>query len=181
MSDPAFRAECRYKSPCATCQTKPAQYGQQLPTSAMPLISDLRDYLFRLYSSFVATKEPVSTPAVPLGEPPRCRFRLDNSTSDVLILPDGRKLGYAQYGSPTGRAILYQHGHPGSRIEGAAFDELGLKLGARIIATDRPGMGWSSPHPSATLLDHPKDLEYLANHLKLEEYSVLVSVATCHS
>ncbi|EER28913.1 alpha/beta hydrolase fold family protein [Coccidioides posadasii C735 delta SOWgp] len=60
-----------------------------------------------------------------------------------------------------------------SRVEAACFEELGLKLGARIIAADRPGFGWSSPHPSHTLLDHPRDLERLAEHLGLDEYGVL--------
>ncbi|OJD20314.1 hypothetical protein ACJ73_08353 [Blastomyces percursus] len=60
-----------------------------------------------------------------------------------------------------------------SRIEAAGFDELGQKYGARIIAADRPGYGWNSPHPDRTLLDHPKDLECLAKHLGLDEYCVL--------
>jgi alpha-beta hydrolase superfamily lysophospholipase len=103
-----------------------------------------------------------------------CRYRLDNDTSATLMLPDGRKLGYAQYGSPTGRAILYQHGFPGSRIEAAQLHDLSTELGFRIIAIDRPGHGWSSPHPCSKLLDWPKDVERLTEHLELESYSVLV-------
>lgn len=120
----------------------------------------------------------ISDLAALTGEPPKPRYRLDDNSSDTLTLPDGRKLGYAQYGSLTGRPILYQHGLPGSRLEAAGYDELGLKLGARIIAADRPGYGWSSPHPGRTLLDFPKDLEHLAKHLELDDYSVLVR-ATC--
>ena len=30
------------------------------------------------------------------------RFPLDNTTSSTLTLPDGRKLGYAQYGALAG-------------------------------------------------------------------------------
>jgi pimeloyl-ACP methyl ester carboxylesterase len=106
------------------------------------------------------------------------RTQLDNdNNSDTLLLPDGRKLGYAQYGSQTGRAVLFMHGHPGSRLEAAHLHDLGLKLGARIIAPDRPGVGLSSPQPGRTLLDHPKDLEHLADHLKLESYGVLVRAA----
>ena len=99
---------------------------------------------------------------------------MDNVNSDSLLLPDGRTLGYAQYGTPTGRAVFFVHGHPGSRFEGSHLHDLGLKLGARIISPDRPGMGLSSPQPGRTLLDYPKDLEHLANHLKLERYGVLV-------
>lgn len=106
----------------------------------------------------------------------KCAYILDNSKSDIFILPDGRKLGYAQYGSPTGRAILYQHGLPGSRKEAAAYHDLAVVLNARIIAIERPGYGWSSPHPTRTILDWPKDVQCLADHLGLEEYSVLVSL-----
>jgi hypothetical protein len=103
-----------------------------------------------------------------------CRYLLDDSTSATLTLPDGRKLGYAQYGSPTGKAILYNHGFPGSRIEASQHHELCTELDLRIIAIDRPGHGWSSPHPGAKLLDWPKDLECLAEHLELESYAVMV-------
>ncbi|PGH14294.1 hypothetical protein AJ79_03116 [Helicocarpus griseus UAMH5409] len=140
----------------------------------MSLISELQAYLLQVLPSFTTTNNnPVSPPAALTGDPPKSRFRLDNATSATLTLPDGRKLGYAQYGSLSGRAILYLHGLPGSRLEAACFDELGLQLGARIIAADRPGIGWSSPHPGRTLLDHPKDLEHLAKHLELDDYSVL--------
>jgi len=103
-----------------------------------------------------------------------CRFLLDNSTSATLTLRDGRKLGYAQYGLPTGKAILYNHGFPGSRLEASQHHEICAELGLRIISIDRPGYGWSSPHPGAKLLDWPKDLECLAEYLELESYAVMV-------
>lgn len=139
----------------------------------MPTFSDLSAYLHGPLGS-LAADNPASTPSPPAQEPPNSRSRLHDDNSDTLLLPDGRRLGYAQYGAQTGRAVLYLHGHPGSRLEGAHLHDLGLKLGARIIAPDRPGVGWSSPHPGRTLLDHPKDLEHLADHLKLESYGVLV-------
>lgn len=142
----------------------------------MSPLSDLKAYLLRLFNLSPTTSSPASPPAVLTDEPePRkCRFRLDNDSSDTLTLPDGRKFGYAQYGSPTGQPIFYLHGLPGSRIEAAFFHDMGLKLDARIIGVDRPGIGWSSPQPERTLLDHPKDLEQLAKHLELDEYSILV-------
>ncbi|EOA86697.1 hypothetical protein ACJQWK_08897 [Exserohilum turcicum] len=104
---------------------------------------------------------------------PKCRYRLDNQTSHTVTLPDGRKLGYAEYGSPTGHAILYQHGLPGSRIEAACYHDLAMELGARVIAIDRPGIGWSSPCASRTVLSWAQDVEYLTEHLNLDTYSVL--------
>ncbi|KAF2123002.1 Alpha/Beta hydrolase protein [Lophiotrema nucula] len=129
-------------------------------------------FISQFYSWLTTPSPPIDIPTIPPNDAP-CRYRLDTDSSGTLTLPDGRKIGYAQYGSPTGKAILYQHGLPGSRLEGAIFHELGLELGARLICPDRPGYGWSSPQPNRKLLDHPKDMEYLADHLQLKEYSVL--------
>jgi len=42
-----------------------------------------------------------------------------------------------------------------------------------IIASDRSWIGWSSLQHGHTLLDHQIDFMELAEHLKLENYSVL--------
>ncbi|KAJ9653330.1 hypothetical protein H2198_007472 [Neophaeococcomyces mojaviensis] len=102
-----------------------------------------------------------------------CQWPLDNKSSATLILPDVRKLGYAEYGAPTGEPILFQHGFPGSRVEGAGLHDVASKVGARIIAIDRPGYGWSSPHKNGSLLSRAQDVEALAKHLRLEKYGVL--------
>jgi hypothetical protein len=95
-------------------------------------------------------------------------------TSDTVTLPDGRTLGYAQYGLRTGKVVFYNHGLPGSRIEAAAYDAIATRLGARIIAVDRPGYGLSSPQPSRTILGFAKDIERLAESLNIDNYGVLV-------
>lgn len=64
-------------------------------------------------------------------------------------------------------------GFPSSRIEGAGLDPEASKVGARIIAVDRPGYGLSSPHKEHSLLNHAKDVDALANHLGLQRYGVL--------
>jgi alpha-beta hydrolase superfamily lysophospholipase len=134
----------------------------------MSLISTLKAWLF--------PPSPHSEDLSKYSPSQPCRYLLDNSTSATLTLPDGRKLGYAQYGSPTGKAILYNHGFPGSRIEASQHHDLCRELGLRMIAIDRPGHGWSSPHRGAKLLDWPKDLECLAEHLGLETYAVMVRI-----
>ena len=68
---------------------------------------------------------------------PKCRYILDSSTTSTLTLPDGRTLSWAEYGSSTGHAIIYNHGLPASRIEASSYHELALSLGVRIIAPDR--------------------------------------------
>ncbi|ETN41029.1 uncharacterized protein HMPREF1541_02963 [Cyphellophora europaea CBS 101466] len=116
----------------------------------------------------------MSTPAEPTGT---IGIRLDDTTSDTLTLPSGRKLGYAQYGAPNGTPILYMHGFPSSRLEGAMFEPIAHKLGARIIAIDRPGFGLSSPpppdQPPRTLLSAAQDVHALTQHLGLRRYGVL--------
>ncbi|EGE02793.1 alpha/beta hydrolase [Trichophyton equinum CBS 127.97] len=133
----------------------------------------LQAFLQRMLRRFISNTQSDPEDTTDASEAPRCRFPLDDDSSDALTLPDGRKLGYAQYGLLTGKPIFYLHGLPGARTEAACFEDLARELGARIIAADRPGIGWSSPHAGRSLLDHPKDLEELANHLKLDKYGVL--------
>lgn len=105
-----------------------------------------------------------------------CKYPLGNETSDTCTLPDGRKLGYAEYGTRDGKPIFFLHGSPGSRIEAASLDGPAKDLNVRIISVDRPGIGWSSPHPGRTLEDFAKDIETLAASLGLEKF-VLVGVS----
>lgn len=93
-----------------------------------------------------------------------CRYRLENGTSASLTFPDRRKLGYAQYGLRAGHTVLYLHGYPCSRIEAASL--------IRISAVDRPGIGCGSPRPNRTILDHAKNVEYLAKQFELCVHSV---------
>ncbi|EON65780.1 hypothetical protein W97_05019 [Coniosporium apollinis CBS 100218] len=93
--------------------------------------------------------------------------------SQTLSLPDGRTLGFAEYGSSTGTPVFFFHGLPGSRLEGGDWDSAAQKLNARIIAPDRPGMGLSSFQPRRRLLDWPADVHQLAHHLGLKRYHVM--------
>jgi pimeloyl-ACP methyl ester carboxylesterase len=61
-------------------------------------------------------------------------------------LPDGRTIGFAEYGAEQGKPLFYFHGWPSSRVEFNGFkgDELARRLNLHIIAVDRPGFGLSS-------------------------------------
>jgi pimeloyl-ACP methyl ester carboxylesterase len=91
----------------------------------------------------------------------------------LLALPDGRALGYCEYGDPQGVSIIYCHGFPGSRLEAAITQPVARRLGLRIISADRPGFGLSDPQPGRTLLDWPKDVAVLAESLGLERFAML--------
>jgi pimeloyl-ACP methyl ester carboxylesterase len=111
------------------------------------------------------SQKPVASPAPPSQ---------DDVISSTFNLPDGRKIGYAEYGSPTGRPIILHHGLGCSRFDGAYFHETAQKIGARVIGVDRPGIGLSSPQPNRTVLGFAKDVEHLTEHLNLDAYSVMV-------
>lgn len=109
---------------------------------------------------------------------------LSDDSSSTITLPDGRQLGYVEYGTKEGVPIICLHGMPGSRMDYARSDEPAKAVGARIISIDRPGIGLSSPHDTGTLLTFANDVESLTDALGLQAYAVLVcivcqSVAAC--
>lgn len=91
-------------------------------------------------------------------------------TNLTLTLRDGRTLGYAQYGDPSGQPVFFFHGSAGSRLEHPADVSA---LGARLICADRPGHGLSDFQPERKLLDWPDDVSQLANHLGINRFYVL--------
>lgn len=88
-------------------------------------------------------------------------------------LPDGRALGYAEYGDPQGKAVMSFHGGLSSRLDAAPMDRPCRSLGVRLIAPDRPGMGHSDFQPRRTLLDWPADAAALADALGIERFAAL--------
>lgn len=51
--------------------------------------------------------------------------------TNILKLPDGRRLGYAEYGDPEGKAIFEFHGNPSSRLGSVLFDKAG-RSGSKV-------------------------------------------------
>lgn len=123
---------------------------------ALHIVLDaMRDYKALFYgigavstgaTLYILSRTKKSTPpTLDLRGAQKCKHILDNSHSYTFTLPDGRKLGYADYGDPNGKPILYQHGTPGSRMEATRYHALGKELGLRVVSLDRPGYGWSTP------------------------------------
>jgi pimeloyl-ACP methyl ester carboxylesterase len=90
-----------------------------------------------------------------------------------IELADGRRLGYSEFGAPTGTPVLFCHGWPGSRLEAQIFDSTAAQLGIRLIAPDRPGAGLSDEQPGRALADWASDAAALADALGLERFAVL--------
>jgi pimeloyl-ACP methyl ester carboxylesterase len=91
----------------------------------------------------------------------------------TISLPDGRRLAFAEYGDPQGQPLFFFHGFPGSRYDGAYTGQVAAGVGIRLIALDRPGMGYSDFKPNRKLLDWPEDVCFLADSLHLETFGVL--------
>ncbi|HJO40769.1 MAG: alpha/beta hydrolase [Acidimicrobiales bacterium] len=92
---------------------------------------------------------------------------------ETVELSDGRSLSFASFGDPAGRPVFYFHGFPGSRFEPQSNHEAYLKAGIRLLALDRPGIGYSTRKNKRQLLDWPDDVVEVAKILNLEKFSVL--------
>ncbi|MBI5284661.1 MAG: alpha/beta hydrolase [Chloroflexi bacterium] len=91
---------------------------------------------------------------------------------NVLRLSDGRLLGYAEFGDPGGKPVMFFHGFPGSRIEGALGHDAAGRAGVRLICIDRPGMGLSTFLPGRRMVDWPADVAALADALGIGRFAV---------
>jgi pimeloyl-ACP methyl ester carboxylesterase len=94
-------------------------------------------------------------------------------TAHVQRLPDGRALGYAEFGEAGGQPIVLCHGFPSSRLAGALVDAEARALGVRVVAPDRPGHGLSDFKRRRRVAQWVPDVTSLADALGLERFAVL--------
>lgn len=112
------------------------------------------------------------TPFLPTAASRRIGTSSVQRDDQTFVLPDGRVLGYAEYGCQNGYPLMFFHGYPSSRLEGQPIDKIGRRR-LRIIAPDRPGFGISTLQPSRRITDWPADVRALAQHLRLPRFAVL--------
>jgi pimeloyl-ACP methyl ester carboxylesterase len=96
-----------------------------------------------------------------------------------VVLPDGRRLGYARFGHPGGPPVLYFHGFPASRLEAGILEGAAARLGVSLTAPDRPGFGLSDFQPGRAILDWPRDVLHLADALGLDRFAVVGGSGGC--
>jgi pimeloyl-ACP methyl ester carboxylesterase len=87
-------------------------------------------------------------------------------------LPDGRRLGWAEWGPETGTPVVLCPGAATSRHLGFAADALDT-VQVRLVSVDRPGLGASDPAPARTLSDWGADLSELARERRLDGLAVI--------
>ncbi|WOI60413.1 alpha/beta fold hydrolase [Streptomyces fradiae] len=75
-------------------------------------------------------------------------------------LPDGRLLGWAEWGPADGRPVLLCPGAATSRWLGFGGDVVD-RAGIRLVSVDRPGLGASDPSPGRTLTSWATDIRHL--------------------
>jgi pimeloyl-ACP methyl ester carboxylesterase len=92
--------------------------------------------------------------------------------ASFLTLRDGRTLAYLEVGSETGAPVLHFHGHGSSRLEALALADAAKKAHVRLIAFDRPGIGFSDPKVGDRLLDWPFDVAEAVDQLGIERFAV---------
>jgi len=88
-------------------------------------------------------------------------------------LSDGRKLGYAEYGDLEGKPLLYFHGGISCNLDISHAAKRCAERGIRIIAPDRPGMGYSDRAPNRSLLQWADDVEELLAFLHIAKLPLL--------
>jgi len=124
---------------------------------------------------FTSLRVTTTRPASRFVNPSTTQWRpISTAAGQAIDLPDGRRLGYHEFGDPNGSPLIYIHGSPDSGITLSGFeDTLAKRLGVRWVAPDRPGIGYSTFYPQRKILDFPADLEALIDHLNLSKYYII--------
>jgi pimeloyl-ACP methyl ester carboxylesterase len=90
----------------------------------------------------------------------------------AICLPDGRRLGYAEYGVRGGIPVFHFHGWPGGRFYDMHPKALAA-AGAWHFSLERPGVGLSDPQPGRRLLDWPADVAGFADGMSIDRFAVI--------
>ena len=91
-----------------------------------------------------------------------------NRTNQSIILKDGRRFGFAEWGNPTGKPIILFVGGS-SRLAHPTVELADV----RLITVDRPGLGLSDFQSNRTLLDMPDDIVQLMDALGIQQVAVV--------
>lgn len=91
-----------------------------------------------------------------------------------IAVGEDRRIGFAEFGDPQGRAMFWLHGTPGARrqipTEARVYAE---RQGIRLIGVDRPGIGSSTPYQYDTVFAFADDLRTIADALGIAKMAVI--------
>lgn len=114
----------------------------------------------------VSPETPVPAAVGKLGD-------IIETTRRFVILPDGRKLAFREYGAGNGKPVFFFHAVLSGSLLRDYEAQMALRCGLRLIVIERPGTGWSTPDPELSFESVAEDMAFLADALELKE--VLVS------
>ncbi|MCK0174157.1 alpha/beta fold hydrolase [Mycolicibacterium sp. F2034L] len=102
--------------------------------------------------------------------PPIARPKLEGN----IAVDDDRRIGFAEFGDPRGRAVFWLHGTPGARRQiPAEARAIAEEENLRLIGIDRPGIGSSTPHQYPNVLAFADDLRIIADTLGIDRMAVI--------
>jgi pimeloyl-ACP methyl ester carboxylesterase len=90
----------------------------------------------------------------------------------TIVLADGRRLAYTEWGTPEGSPVFYFHGMPGSRLW-CPDESVTFSARVRLVMPDRPGIGRSDVMEGRTFSDWPADAVGLADALGIDRFAVV--------
>jgi pimeloyl-ACP methyl ester carboxylesterase len=103
-------------------------------------------------------------PGVPAIERPR--------HEGVIRVARRRVLGYAEYGDPDGRLVLWHHGTPGARRQiPVTARRAAERLGLRLVCVERPGVGDSTNHRYGSIRDWADDAAVFVDELGHDRFA----------
>ena len=109
-----------------------------------------------------------------LAKNPSITISYKNSLKRKLYqLQDGSKLAYQEYGQADGFPLFYFHSTGSSRLECEFFSRSASRLGFRLIAVDRPGIGYSDFKSQLHVEDFAGNLLELATGLGLDRFGLM--------
>lgn len=92
----------------------------------------------------------------------------------TIAVAGDRRVGFAEFGDPSGRAVFWLHGTPGARRQIPTEARIHAEMtNIRVIGVDRPGIGSSTPHQYENVLAFADDLRTIADTLGIAEMAVV--------
>jgi len=78
---------------------------------------------------------------------------MTNSSSEPLVLPDGRLLDVRVSGPASAVPLVFHHGTPGAAVPFRAMERAAHERDLRFVTTSRPGYGSSTRQPGRSVVD----------------------------